>query len=169
MNDYSNIEIINFETLNYDDMLTNYPNLYENDMLNFFIEKYKTEYIDTCNDSMLDSLPNSLLNIFHNDSFSSCNTQTISCYSESFQINSNLTMNDETEKSFYSADNRNETKFIISKALSTKKAKSFTCTECKKVYKSKENLTLHHKNIHLKLKPYNCQYCIAVFSHRNGK
>jgi hypothetical protein len=48
--------------------------------------------------------------------------------------------------------------------------KNFTCTfeNCEKVYKSKENLTLHYKNIHLKEKPYSCSYCGSQFSHRNG-
>ena len=45
----------------------------------------------------------------------------------------------------------------------------FSCQHCKKIYKSKENLTLHIRNIHFKEKPYNCKYCSAVFSHRNGK
>jgi hypothetical protein len=39
---------------------------------------------------------------------------------------------------------------------------------CQKVYKSKENLTLHIKNIHLNLKPYKCRFCNMTFSHRNG-
>ena len=49
--------------------------------------------------------------------------------------------------------------------------KNFPCSfiGCKKFYKSKENLTLHFKNIHLKEKPYSCKYCKSVFSHRNGK
>jgi hypothetical protein len=49
-------------------------------------------------------------------------------------------------------------------------SKYFPCTfeGCKKVYKSKENLTLHYKNIHLKEKPYSCKFCSSQFSHRNG-
>jgi hypothetical protein len=39
---------------------------------------------------------------------------------------------------------------------------------CEKVYRSKENMTLHFKNIHLKLKPYKCRFCASLFSHRNG-
>lgn len=39
---------------------------------------------------------------------------------------------------------------------------------CKKSYKSKENLNLHHKNVHEKIKPYTCTYCELKFSHRNG-
>lgn len=51
------------------------------------------------------------------------------------------------------------------------KLKLFKCTyqNCMKAYKSKENLTLHFKNIHLKEKPYICKFCKATFSHRNGK
>lgn len=40
---------------------------------------------------------------------------------------------------------------------------------CHKVYKSRENLSLHVKNKHLGVKPYTCRYCDAKFSHRNGK
>jgi hypothetical protein len=40
---------------------------------------------------------------------------------------------------------------------------------CPKVYKSRENMTLHFKNIHLGLKPYRCRFCSNTFSHRNGK
>lgn len=46
--------------------------------------------------------------------------------------------------------------------------KFFIC-QCGKVYRSKENMLLHYKNIHLKEKPYVCQYCNSGFSHRNGK
>jgi hypothetical protein len=40
---------------------------------------------------------------------------------------------------------------------------------CDKAYKSKENLSLHIKNKHLMIKPYQCCFCILRFSHRNGK
>lgn len=40
---------------------------------------------------------------------------------------------------------------------------------CEKIYKSKENMTLHFKNIHLNDKPYKCKFCNSLFSHRNGK
>ncbi len=45
----------------------------------------------------------------------------------------------------------------------------YSCTLCDKVYKNKENLTLHNLNIHLKHKPYSCNKCSKRFSHRNGK
>jgi uncharacterized Zn-finger protein len=50
-------------------------------------------------------------------------------------------------------------------------SKSFKCEfkNCEKVYKSRENLVLHIKNIHMKLKPYRCRFCDGSFSHRNGK
>jgi hypothetical protein len=49
--------------------------------------------------------------------------------------------------------------------------KMFKCEydDCDKAYKSKENLTLHVKNKHLGIKPYQCGYCKLQFSHRNGK
>ncbi len=40
---------------------------------------------------------------------------------------------------------------------------------CSKLYKSKENLTIHVKNKHLLIKPYKYRYCESLFSHRNGK
>ena len=46
--------------------------------------------------------------------------------------------------------------------------KLFICF-CGKIYRSKENLTLHYKNIHLGKKPYKCEFCNCCFSHRNGK
>jgi hypothetical protein len=49
--------------------------------------------------------------------------------------------------------------------------KRFKCESehCGKIYKSKENLTLHIKNKHLNVRPYVCMYCTQSFSHRNGK
>jgi len=44
----------------------------------------------------------------------------------------------------------------------------FLATVCDKVYRTKENLKLHILNIHLHLKPYECNYCSRRFSHRNG-
>ena len=48
--------------------------------------------------------------------------------------------------------------------------KLFVCEyqNCDKQYKAKENLSLHIKNIHLKIKPYKCRFCALNFSHRNG-
>lgn len=44
----------------------------------------------------------------------------------------------------------------------------FKCESCSKSYKSKENLSLHVKNKHFGIKPYNCNFCNSSFSHRNG-
>ena len=67
----------------------------------------------------------------------------------------------------YSCDNLEEVK---EKNGNKVKLKLLKCTYqgCMKAYKSKENLTLHFRNIHLKEKPYNCKFCKAMFSHRNG-
>lgn len=40
---------------------------------------------------------------------------------------------------------------------------------CDKSYKSRENLNIHFINIHNNIKPFQCKYCAARFSHRNGK
>ena len=47
----------------------------------------------------------------------------------------------------------------------------FKCTyiDCNKEYKTKENLILHIKNKHLKIKPFKCSICNSLFSQRNGK
>ena len=55
------------------------------------------------------------------------------------------------------------------KENTTEDKKYYSCTLCEKLYKSKENLNLHHMNIHLNLKPYKCKICDKRFSHRNGK
>lgn len=44
----------------------------------------------------------------------------------------------------------------------------FACKICPKVYKSKENLKLHHMNFHLNKKPYTCKVCSKQFSNRMG-
>jgi len=63
-------------------------------------------------------------------------------------------------------------KWIYERHMSSHSSfKFFKCQEvgCNKSYKSKENLNLHIKNIHEKVKPYQCSYCELKFSHRNGK
>ena len=62
-------------------------------------------------------------------------------------------------------------KWIFLKHLSAHlTCKFFKCLDekCNKLYKSKEYLNLHIKNIHEGIKPYKCQYCSLEFSHRNG-
>lgn len=46
--------------------------------------------------------------------------------------------------------------------------KKFIC-ECGKIFKTDENRKLHYMNIHLHLKPYQCDYCNTKFTHRTGK
>ena len=79
-----------------------------------------------------------------------------------------LKLDNENFKIFESEDFNIENKIILDKV--PKKNKKFICEfeNCKKVYKSKENLKLHNKNIHLKEKPYSCTHCSKKFSHRNG-
>ena len=63
-------------------------------------------------------------------------------------------------------------KWIFQRHLSSHLTfKFFKCMVigCNKMYKSKENLNLHTKNIHEGIKPYPCRYCSLKFSHRNGK
>lgn len=64
--------------------------------------------------------------------------------------------------------NANEEKKSEKKTL---KSKLHYCPigNCKKNYKSKENLKLHIANFHENRKPYKCSFCDYTFSHRNGK
>lgn len=68
--------------------------------------------------------------------------------------------NNEDKKTNYSNGNKTD----------SNKLKLFKCSYagCAKAYKSKENMILHMKNIHLKEKPYTCKFCNVSFSHRNG-
>lgn len=147
MNDDSNIEIINFDILNNDDIFCNYDNEQDFNITNL-IDKYNWNYLDSLSQQRESETPSTL-----NDSFSS------HCYSENTFMNTSLNFSEDSDRSCYS-DN------CYPQVL---KKKTFACKDCNKVYKSKENLTLHYKNIHLKLKPYSCKYCTAVFSHRNGR
>jgi hypothetical protein len=170
MNDHdSNIEIINFDysmepqnnifmEFHHEDNNKDYLNLY-------FLEKSGCDNFDQ-NESMEHYLSNSFTNM-NNDSFSSYySNDAMSCLSENLSYGVPIAQaNDTNDKSLNASfDNCNLDSF------SEKKRKSFNCPfkDCIKVYKSKENLTLHYKNIHLKEKPYSCKYCSAVFSHRNG-
>ena len=60
--------------------------------------------------------------------------------------------------------------------LTTKKKKKinknlrfFIFLFCLKIYKSKENVLIHYKNIHSCKKAYKCEYCNNSYCYRNGK
>lgn len=87
-------------------------------------------------------------------------------------------VNDQTSESNISQQNKvNENHFIQHEVFfelnsaNQKYRKQHNCIydNCKKAYRSKENLNLHIKNFHFKEKPYQCLYCPARFSHRNGR
>jgi hypothetical protein len=165
MYDHSNIEIINFEPFA-DNQMNHYLDLpYEDfgfDKLGL-LDKLDRDMYDPW--SSFDSIQqsNSFCCFTNGESFSSClSNDNLSCYSDCTSVlTPTIVLEKDTNISF---DNCTESK-------SSKKFRTFACTSkgCTKVYKSKENLTLHFKNIHLKEKPYSCKYCDAVFSHRNGK
>lgn len=76
--------------------------------------------------------------------------------------------NDETthyESQKKRINNKNKKK----KKKSNKKKKTIFNCFCGKNFNSKENYNLHYKNIHLNIKPYQCDFCKVSFSHRNGK
>ncbi len=82
-------------------------------------------------------------------------------------LNNNIKPRDNLEK--------NKSFVIRDKKLSVNKQtyklrEEFKCSyaKCFKVYKNKENLELHIKTKHLKIKPFTCSYCDSKFSHRNG-
>ncbi len=64
----------------------------------------------------------------------------------------------------------------IPKKRKNKKRKSKFCDKtsichfypCMKKFTSRENLDIHISNIHLKQKPFQCNYCESKFSHLSG-
>jgi hypothetical protein len=143
----------------------------------------------------LEGLSNSFGNFENEYNYNFCNLNLngglnpddVSCFSESYSMNCfsdcrsltdlNLNINEiKAEKegkldAFTKQESPFSGKTDTSPNASLFASRLFRCTEanCNKVYKSKENLTLHVKNIHLNEKPYSCRYCSALFSHRNGK
>jgi uncharacterized Zn-finger protein len=113
-------------------------------------------------------------NILENDAISGINQETNKkFYTKFVEIPQKIEKKDEEHKCFFQKCMRT---FLTSNHLkdhlkSHMTFKTFHCQfdNCGKIYKSKENLVLHIKNIHLKLKPYRCRFCDSSFSHRNGK
>lgn len=194
MNSISNIEIINFEEFNQHERLMDLEkDLNINYMNNFLIEKYDSEYskvneMNSYDSSSIMSICSELNSNFSNAITSmneSCNNSNfgeLSAYTENirspnFLNDSFSTLEKVTNNSFSFLRKTNKFKLNVESntnmsniSYNSTASKYFPCTfeGCEKVYKSKENLTLHYKNIHLKQKPYSCKFCNSQFSHRNG-
>lgn len=105
-------------------------------------------------------------------------TKTADSYSPSLPLVKNLKVSAKKEKKLAAVKSicgicqmEFKHKWIYERHLeSHSTAKYYKCQVegCNKSYKSKENLNLHNKNIHLNIKPYTCTYCELRFSHRNG-
>ena len=85
----------------------------------------------------------------------------------------NIKQIDDSTSIEYINEKKNDNNKLIKKRKKKKKNKKkekiiYNCV-CGKQYNSKENYNLHYQNIHLKIKPYKCNYCEISFSHRNGK
>jgi hypothetical protein len=195
MNSISNIEIINFDEINNEDRSMELEEeISLNYMNNFIKEKYECDYSESqCDMSGYESPCNMTIISEINSNFSKAkfgsddisNNSIIgdkTAFSEnvnspvlndSFFHLEKITSNSfsfitKTTKSKISNDSDNS---FSNLTYSSTANKYFPCNHhgCEKVYKSKENLTLHYKNIHLREKPYSCKFCNSLFSHRNGK
>lgn len=199
MNACSNIEFINYEANDNDNQtMSNDNDLNMEYLNNFMLDKFNSNINQNfnCFSYGLEGLNNSFGNFENGNNFhfpslslnSGFNSDNVSCFSENLSANCysdsrtfvdfNLNLNDlqtDTFEKFEKLIKEEESpisgKTDTSPNASLFSSRLFKCTEanCGKVYKSKENLTLHFKNIHLKEKPYGCKYCSALFSHRNGK
>lgn len=191
MNSISNIQIINFEEFNHEEKSMDLEKDL-NYMNNFLIEKYDSEYSEgnemnsydsSCNMSICSEINSNFsnLNISIHDTANNSNIGDRTSCSENIKspyfIESfcNLEKVANNSFSFLRRTNRFKLNFDNDSNMSnisynSTASKYFPCTfeGCEKVYKSKENLTLHYKNIHLKEKPYSCKFCSSLFSHRNG-
>lgn len=194
MNSISNIEIINFDELNQEDRTMNLEEeISLNYMNNFLKEKYESDYSESqcdlsgyespCNMSICSDINSNFSNpkLAFNDSSNNSIYGDQTAYSEniktpnlndSFFHLEKITSNSfsflrKTTKFKLNIDSDNSMSNI---SIGSNGNKFFPCTYegCEKVYKSKENLTLHYKNIHLREKPYSCKFCNSQFSHRNG-
>ncbi len=192
MNSISNIQIINFEEFNQEEKSMDLEkNLNINYMNNFLIEKYDSEYsegneMNSYDSSFIMSISEinsnfSSVNMSLNDSGNNSNFGDLtSCSENNKSSNLNYSFNDlekVTNHSFSFLRRTNKFQLNLENdatksnpSHNSSSSKYFPCTfeGCEKVYKSKENLTLHYRNIHLKERPYSCKFCNSLFSHRNG-
>jgi len=195
MNSISNtIEIINFDELNNDEpSIDLVQDIGMNYMDNFIIDKYESEYSEgnsayysfesSCSLSVSSEFSANIclqkLNL--NDSSNISNFTDQKAYSENKRSSPFFDSFNNLEKvsnnSFSYLKKSPEFRLNIENDFnlshishSSINKKIFPCTydKCEKIYKSKENLTLHYKNIHLREKPYSCKFCNSRFSHRNG-
>lgn len=183
MDGFSNIEIVNFDAV---EVEANNDNVEVCDinmeyLNNFILNKFNCD--ENMNKDSQMSYTNSLdtYDLCSNYSFMSyCNSDAVSCVSDTFNLAFSCDTSMVDRNNFYNSfdnckknyDNSpSSAKLETSPSSSLFSGRTFKCVEegCEKSYKSKENLNLHIKNIHLKEKPYNCKYCPALFSHRNGK
>ena len=85
------------------------------------------------------------------------------------QIDESTSIENLNEKKSDKNENIKKRKKKNNKKKKKKKEKIIFKCYCGKQYNSKENYNLHYKNVHLKIKPYKCNFCEISFSHRNGK
>ena len=85
------------------------------------------------------------------------------------QIDESTSIENLNEKKSDKNENIKKRKKKKNKKKKKKKEKIIFKCYCGKQYNSKENYNLHYKNVHLKIKPYKCNFCEISFSHRNGK
>ena len=96
-------------------------------------------------------------------------------YSKNFTcFNNDLATLSTINSNILNSNNINNNNII--NILTTKKKKKinknlrfFICLFCLKIYKSKENVLIHYKNIHSCKKAYKCEYCNNSYCYRNGK
>jgi hypothetical protein len=167
-------------------------NININYMNNFLLEKYDSEYSEgnelngydnSSNMSICSEMKSnfSAVTMSINDSCINSNVGDLSTNSENLKSsdlnNSFIHLEKVSNNSFSFLRRTNKFKLnnesdlnISNLSYNSTASKYFPCSfeVCEKVYKSKENLTLHYKNIHLKQKPYSCKFCNSQFSHRNG-